>query len=65
MLFISLFVWMCLFFKPLYVSNAGISGERIWMELRKIVCGRFNGPIMQTMLKLGLGPYMGKHITLD
>ncbi|KAK7488682.1 hypothetical protein BaRGS_00020135 [Batillaria attramentaria] len=36
-----------------------VSGERIWMELSKIVCGRFNGPIMATMLKLGMGPYMG------
>lgn len=38
---------------------AGISGERIWMELRKIVCGHFNGPIMHIMLKFGLGPCLG------
>ncbi|KAK7103102.1 hypothetical protein V1264_018065 [Littorina saxatilis] len=38
---------------------AGISGERLWMEVRKIVCGRFNGPIMHTMLSLGIGPHLG------
>lgn len=38
---------------------AGVSGERLWMELRKILCGRFNEPIMQTMLKLGIGQYIG------
>lgn len=36
-----------------------ISGERIWTELSKIVCGRFNGSVMATMLKLGIGPYIG------
>ncbi|XP_076463841.1 CCA tRNA nucleotidyltransferase 1, mitochondrial-like [Babylonia areolata] len=38
---------------------AGIAGERLWTEVKKIVCGRFNGSIMQTMLALGIGPHIG------
>ncbi|CAC5405693.1 cca [Mytilus coruscus] len=36
-----------------------ISGERIWMELKKILCGNHSGDILPTMLQLDLGPYMG------
>ncbi|XP_050405236.2 CCA tRNA nucleotidyltransferase 1, mitochondrial [Patella vulgata] len=38
---------------------AGISGERIWMELRKIITGNYADYIMETMMSLGLTPYMG------
>ncbi|KAK6180846.1 hypothetical protein SNE40_008824 [Patella caerulea] len=38
---------------------AGISGERIWMELRKIITGSYADYIMETMMSLGLTPYMG------
>lgn len=44
----------------LFLFFLGVSGERLWMELRKILCGRFNEPIMQTMLKLGIGQYIGR-----
>jgi tRNA nucleotidyltransferase (CCA-adding enzyme) len=37
-----------------------ISGERIWMELKKILMGKFSGELLKTMLHLGLGQYMGK-----
>lgn len=36
-----------------------VSGERIWMELKKILCGNHAEAILPTMLKLGIGTYMG------
>eukprot|EP00095_Tigriopus_kingsejongensis_P004338 maker-scaffold1550_size36032-snap-gene-0.13 protein:Tk04338 transcript:maker-scaffold1550_size36032-snap-gene-0.13-mRNA-1 annotation:"poly(A) polymerase " len=36
-----------------------ISGERIWVEWRKIMGGRFSHEIMIKMLEVGLGPYIG------
>ncbi|XP_076096550.1 CCA tRNA nucleotidyltransferase 1, mitochondrial-like [Mytilus galloprovincialis] len=36
-----------------------ISGERIWMELKKILCGNHARDILPTMLQLDLAPYMG------
>ncbi|KAH9507310.1 CCA tRNA nucleotidyltransferase 1, mitochondrial [Bulinus truncatus] len=44
-------------------QNAGglarISGERIWMELKKILTGRLAAHILETMIKLDLGQYIG------
>lgn len=36
-----------------------ISGERIWMELKKILEGNFAGDIMEQIISLGIGPYIG------
>lgn len=36
-----------------------ISGERIWMELKKILEGNFAGEIMLTIIECGLSPYIG------
>lgn len=36
-----------------------ISGERIWLELKQILSNRFAGPIFETMLRLGMAPYIG------
>lgn len=37
----------------------GISGERIWMELKKIVVGNHAGSIMKTMVETGVTKYIG------
>lgn len=37
----------------------GISGERIWVEFRKILEGNFAGELVLTMLEVGIGPYIG------
>ncbi|XP_019618210.1 PREDICTED: CCA tRNA nucleotidyltransferase 1, mitochondrial-like isoform X1 [Branchiostoma belcheri] len=37
----------------------GISGERIWTELKKIVVGNHAAPIMRCMYNLGLPKYIG------
>ena len=39
-----------------------VSGERIWLELRKILEGRFAGDLMKTMISVGLSPYIGRLI---
>ncbi|VEN59329.1 unnamed protein product [Callosobruchus maculatus] len=36
-----------------------ISGERIWMELKKILEGNFAGDLMKTIVKCGIAPYIG------
>lgn len=36
-----------------------ISGERIWSEWKKILAGRFAGPLTHLMIDLGLNPYIG------
>lgn len=36
-----------------------ISGERIWMEVKKIIQGNFAGDLMMEMLNCGIGRYMG------
>ncbi len=36
-----------------------ISGERIWMEWKKILAGPKGGSLTLKMLELGLGPYIG------
>ena len=38
----------------------GVSGERIWTELRKILAGKMAGAIVKTMVELGMGEYIGK-----
>lgn len=38
---------------------ARISGERIWVELKKILQGNFAFNLMLEMMSLGLGPYIG------
>ncbi|CAH1249050.1 TRNT1 [Branchiostoma lanceolatum] len=42
----------------------GISGERIWMELKKIVVGNHAAPLMRCMYSLGLPKYIGKYTFL-
>lgn len=36
-----------------------VSGERIWMELKKTLEGNFAGELLKTMLSLGVGQYIG------
>uniref|UniRef100_A0A2C9JVM8 Poly A polymerase head domain-containing protein n=2 Tax=Biomphalaria glabrata TaxID=6526 RepID=A0A2C9JVM8_BIOGL len=36
-----------------------ISGERIWMEMKKILTGRYSAHIIQSMIQVGLGEYIG------
>ena len=37
----------------------GISGERIWLELKKILTGRHTASIIRVMVECGLAPHMG------
>lgn len=36
-----------------------ISGERIWMELKKIVAGNYSYELLLRMLDLGMGKHIG------
>lgn len=36
-----------------------ISGERIWLELKQILSNRHAGTLLETMLRLGIGPHIG------
>ncbi|XP_023934768.1 CCA tRNA nucleotidyltransferase 1, mitochondrial isoform X2 [Bicyclus anynana] len=36
-----------------------VSGERIWMELKKTLQGNFAGDLLKTMLNVGIGQYIG------
>ena len=36
-----------------------ISGERIWIEMKKILGGNFAGELMLTMIECGIGPHIG------
>ena len=38
---------------------SGVSGERIWSELTKILKSRHAGSLLETMLRLGMGPHIG------
>ncbi|XP_072308020.1 CCA tRNA nucleotidyltransferase 1, mitochondrial isoform X2 [Eucyclogobius newberryi] len=38
---------------------AGIAGERIWVELKKLVVGNHAGPLLELLYKLGLAQYIG------
>ena len=33
----------------------------MWLELQQILTGNFFGEIVVTMLKVGIGPYIGKN----
>lgn len=50
-------------------ENAGglerISGERIWMELKKILQGRFSGELMLSILDCRLAKYIGLPENVD
>lgn len=39
-----------------------VSGERIWVELRKILQGNFAGELMVTLVECGVGEYIGELI---
>uniref|UniRef100_A0A0B7BF51 Poly A polymerase head domain-containing protein n=1 Tax=Arion vulgaris TaxID=1028688 RepID=A0A0B7BF51_9EUPU len=36
-----------------------VSGERIWVEVKKILTGRLTAPIIKQMIDLGLGKFIG------
>lgn len=36
-----------------------ISGERIWVELKKVLMGNFSGELMLSILDCGLAKYIG------
>ena len=38
---------------------AGISGERVWMELKKILVGNYCPSLMRVMDNTGITQYMG------
>ncbi|XP_050674983.1 CCA tRNA nucleotidyltransferase 1, mitochondrial isoform X2 [Leptidea sinapis] len=38
---------------------SNVSGERIWMELKKILQGNYAGDLLKTMLSVGVGEYIG------
>lgn len=38
---------------------AGIAGERIWVELKKLVVGNHAGPLLELIYNLGLAQYIG------
>lgn len=40
-----------------------VSGERIWMELKKTLQGNFAGDLLKTMLDVGIGQYIGMFTT--
>ncbi|CAG5121142.1 unnamed protein product [Candidula unifasciata] len=44
-------------------DNAGglarVSGERIWLELKKILTGRLTAPLFKQMIDVGLGQFIG------
>jgi tRNA nucleotidyltransferase (CCA-adding enzyme) len=42
-----------------------ISGERLWMELRKILSGNFAADLTLRMISLGIGPYVGLPEQID
>ena len=46
-----------------FVIFPGISGERIWVELKKIAIGNHASDILTTMLDVGLAPVVGQYVT--
>ena len=38
----------------------GISGERIWVEVKKIAVGNYAGSLIKTMLQLGMSKFIGE-----
>ena len=47
------------------MTVAVISGERIWMELKKILAGRFAVPIMKVILEVGIAKHIGEFLMLN
>lgn len=41
-----------------------VSGERIWMELKKTLQGNFAGNLLKTMINVGVGKYIGNLLLL-
>lgn len=37
-----------------------VSGERIWVELKKLLQGRFAGSLLKVIIDVGIGKYIGK-----
>ncbi len=48
--------------KPFSVS--GVSGERIWVELKKILIGNHAASLVQVMLERGMAQVIGESNTL-
>lgn len=42
-----------------------IAGERIWVEVQKIVTGKYGGDLIIKMVECGIGPYIGFPETFD
>lgn len=42
-----------------------ISGERIWVELKKMLQGNFAGNLLKTMIDVGVGEYIGKYCIIS
>lgn len=38
-----------------------VSGERIWVELKKLLQGAFAGSLLKVMIDIGIGKYIGTH----
>ena len=43
-------------------SCLDISGERLWIELKRIAEGRHAGPTLKVMLQQQIGKYLGRQI---
>lgn len=48
-------------FNQMVLTILGISGERIWVEMKKILQGQHVSDIMKVMFELGVAQYVGKH----
>lgn len=48
-----------------HCSIVGISGERIWVEVKKILVGNHASDIVRVMMELGMGPYIGEFTRSD
>jgi len=46
--------------KRLNVCITGVAGERIWLELKKIIRGHFADHQLQHMIELGVAKEIGK-----
>jgi len=43
----------------------GISGERIWVEVKKIATGRYADSIFRVMQELGVTKHIGLHVVIS
>lgn len=39
-----------------------VSGERIWVELKKLLQGKFAGSLLKIMIDVGIGKYIGNKL---